>query len=101
MERLAETRRGIGRTSRKQQGEGVLVWADALQAHLFVEREANVEFSIRRVGFDELVVERDCWLGNKVEEGVSIWEIWDLEELQNEVTGLVYAISKRVSMNLL
>lgn len=56
---------------------------------------------MRRVCFNELVIEKNCWFGNKVEQVVGIWDVSDFKKLQNQSVGVIYAISKCVSVNLL
>lgn len=72
-----------------------------METHLCIERQALVVLAIRRVGLNELVVEKDIGLGKKVEESVGIWEVWDMKELQNEGLGVVYAISECIGVDLL
>ncbi|PON75455.1 hypothetical protein PanWU01x14_040800 [Parasponia andersonii] len=101
MDHLAKARGRNGSAGRKQQGERAFIWNAALQGHSGIEGQALVVLAMKRVGFNELVVEKDCWLGNKVEQVVGIWDIRDFEELENEGVGVVNAISKCVSVNLL
>ncbi|KAL7002314.1 hypothetical protein U1Q18_003467 [Sarracenia purpurea var. burkii] len=70
-------------------------------AHLSVERQAIALRAVRRVCVNELVVEKDSWFRNKVEQGAGVRDIWDLKELDNEEFGEVYSISKSVGMDLL
>jgi hypothetical protein len=57
----------------------VLVWGTALKAHLGVEKYAPVVLSMTRIGLNELVIEKDGWLGNKVEQLLGIQKVGDLK----------------------
>lgn len=98
---LAETKGGKGGASAEQESERVSIGAEAMEAHLLVEGQALMVLGMRRVGLNELVVEEDSGFGKKVEKGMGIWDVWDLKELQNEGRTVVYAVSKRISMDLL
>lgn len=101
VDRLAERRGGKGGASAEQESERVPIWAAAMEAHLLVDGQALLVLAMRRVGLNELVAEEDRGFGKKVEKGMGIWYVWDLEELQNEGLSVVYTISKRVGMDLL
>lgn len=70
-------------------------------AHLGVERQRLMVRAIRRVGLNELVVDKESWFRNKVEQVVGIWDVWDFKEFHNEEFGEVYAVSESVGMDLL
>jgi hypothetical protein len=79
VDHLAVVRGGEGSTSGEEEGEAVLVWGTALKAHLGVEKYAPVVLSMTRIGLNELVIEKDCWLGNKVEQLLGIQKVGDLK----------------------
>lgn len=66
-----------------------------------VEGQALVVLTMTRVGFNEPVVKKHRWLGNKVEQVAGISDVRYFENLQNEGACVVYAISKCVGVNLL
>ena len=78
----------------------MLVWWTALKAHLGVEGHALVVLSMTRIGLNKLVIEKHGWLGNNIEQFSGIRKVWDLEGVDNEGFGVVYAISKSVGMDL-
>lgn len=82
-----------GSTSGKNKREGVLVRRTALKAHLGVEGHAPVVLPVTRIGLNELVIEEDSWLWNKVEQLSGIGKVWDVKESNNECFGVIYAIS--------
>lgn len=78
----------------------MLVWWTALKAHLGVEGHALVVLSMIRIRLNKLVKEKHGWLGNNIEQFSGIRKVWDLEGVDNEGFGVVYAISKSVGMDL-
>jgi hypothetical protein len=72
VEHLAMATGGEGSTSGEEEGEGVLVWCAALKAHLGVEKYAPVVLSMTRISLNKLAIEKDGWLGNKVEQLLGI-----------------------------
>lgn len=72
-----------------------------MPAHLVVKRPTSVVLTRGRIRLNELVVEKNRGLRNEVEEGASIWQIWDLEEFLDEEFCVIYAASEAVRMNLL
>lgn len=50
---------------------------------------------------NELVIEKNSWFRNKVEQFVCIGNTGDLEEAHYELLGVFYAISEGVSLDLL
>lgn len=94
-------RGGVGSACNEEEGEGVLVWWTALNAHLGVEGHALVVLPMTRIGLNKLVIEKDGWLGNKIEYLLGIRKVWDLEGIDNEGFGVVYATSKSVGVDLL
>lgn len=101
VDRSAETRRRKGSASAKQESERLWIRVAATEAHLRIEGQALVVLAMRRVGLNELVVEKDTGPGKEAEEGAGIWEAPDVEEFQNEGLGVVYAISERIGVDLL
>ena len=78
----------------------MLVWWTTLKAHLGVEGHALVVLSMIRIRLNKLVKEKHGWLGNNIEQFSGIRKVWDLEGVDNEGFGVVYAISKSVGMDL-
>lgn len=78
----------------------MLVWWTALKAHLGIEGHALVVLSMIRIRLNKLVKEKHGWLGNNIEQFSGIRKVWDLEGVDNEGFGVVYAISKSVGMDL-
>ena len=78
----------------------MLVWWTALKAHLGVEGHALVVLSMIRIRLNKLVKEKHGWLGNNIKQFSGIRKAWDLEGVDNEGFGVVYAISKSVGMDL-
>ena len=78
----------------------MLVWWTALKAHLGVEGHALVVLSMIRIRLNKLVKEKHGWLGNNIEQFSGIRKVWDLEGVDNEGFGVVYAISKSVGVDL-
>lgn len=94
-------RGGKGSTDGEEESEGVLVRRAAAKAHLGVERQALVVRAMGRVGLNELVVVKDGWVRNKVEQVVGVWDVWDFKEFRDEEFCEVYAVSERAGMDLL
>lgn len=86
-------RGGEGSTSGKNKREGVLIWQTALKAHLGVEGHALVALPVTRIGLNELVIEKDSWLWNKVEQLSGIGKVWDVKDPNNQCFDVVYATS--------
>lgn len=63
---------GEGSTSGEEEGEAVLIWWASLKAHLGVEKYALVVLSMTRISLNKLAIEKDGWLGNKVEQLLGI-----------------------------
>ena len=78
----------------------MLVWWTAFKAHLGVEGHALVVLSMIRIRLNKLVKEKHGWLGNNIEQFSGIRKVWDLEGVDNEGFGVVYAISKSVGVDL-
>lgn len=72
-----------------------------MKAHSGVEGQALVVRAIRRVGLNELVVTKDSWVRNKVEQVVGVLDVWEFKEFRDEELGEVYACSESVGMDLL
>lgn len=94
-------RGGKGSADGKEESEGVLVRRAAAKAHLGVEGQAPVVRAMGRVRLNELVVVKDGWVRNKVEQVVGVWDVWDFEEFRDEEFCEVYAVSERAGMDLL
>lgn len=69
--------------------------------HLGVEIKTLMVRSIRSIGLNKLVIEKNSWSRNNVEQFACIWNIGNLEEVHYEFFGVIYAISEGVSMDLL
>lgn len=94
-------RREEGGAGGEKEGEGVLVGGVAVASHAGVEGEAGKGRAMGGVGLDELVVERAWWVRNKVEQGVGVRDVWDLESLTHDQLAVVHAVSEGVGMDLL
>lgn len=49
--------------------------------------------AMARIGLNELVVKKDCWARNKVEQLVGIWDVWDINKFRYEEFGEICSIS--------
>lgn len=72
-----------------------------MKAHSGVEGQALVVRAIRRVGLNELVVTKDSWVRNKVEQVVGVLDVWEFKEFRDEELREVYTCSESVGMDLL
>lgn len=60
-----------------------------MEAHLIVKQPASVRVTKGRKCLNELVVEKNRGLWNKVEQGASIRKIWELQEFSDEEFGVI------------
>lgn len=80
MKNLAKGGGRKGSACREEEVESVLVWWEAMKAHLGVKGEALVlVLRMGGVGLNQLVVEEKGWLWGMVQQRVCIVKVWDFK----------------------
>ena len=100
MENLSLGRRVKRGRSSEEGSEGVLVRGATVEAHSGVKRKTFVVRAMPGESLNEFVIVEDGRLRNKVQQSVSVRDVWDFNELRDKEFGEIYAIAQGVGMDL-